>query len=208
MGIVPDHVKQSICDAAHELVASRLVINTQGNVSVRDTQSGLIAVTPHDIEYTRMTRDDIVVLDPDGRQVEGWREPSAESAVHLAVYRGRPEINAVVHSEPVNTNVFGVLSKPIEAVLVSLLVFNKGPVPTMPFMPSGSADFGEEMLRVMGPGNAVIWGNHGLLTCAATLQEAVRGSVAVESAAEVLLKACPLGRPRALSYDELGAGPA
>jgi ribulose-5-phosphate 4-epimerase/fuculose-1-phosphate aldolase len=207
MGLVPDHVKQSLCDAARELVAARLVINTQGNLSVRDA-TGLIAVTPHDIEYANMTRDDIVVLDLDGNQVEGWREPSEESAVHLSVFRGRPEVNAVVHSEPVNANVFGVLGRPIDAVLVSLLVFNKGPVPAMPFMPSGSSDFGEEMLRVMGDGNAVIWGNHGLLTCAPTLREAVRGSVAVESAAEVLLKARPLGEPRALAYEELGAGPA
>jgi ribulose-5-phosphate 4-epimerase/fuculose-1-phosphate aldolase len=207
MAIVPEYVRQSICDAGRELVAARLVINTQGNISVRDVETGLVAVTPHDVEYATMTQHDIVVLDLDGTQVEGWREPSEESAVHLSVYRARPDVNAVVHSEPVNTNVFGVVGKQIDAVLVSLLVFNKGPVPAMPFRPSGSSDFGEEMLRVMGEGNAVIWGNHGLLTCAATLQDAIRGSVAVESAAEVLLKARALGEARALGYDELGAGP-
>jgi ribulose-5-phosphate 4-epimerase/fuculose-1-phosphate aldolase len=108
----------------------------------------------------------------------------------------------------VKTNVFGVVGRPIEPVLVSLLVFNRGPVPAMPFMPSGSSRFGDEMLRVMDGGNAVIWGNHGLLTCAPTLQEAVRGTVAVESAAEVQLHALAIGEPRALAYEELGEGVA
>lgn len=208
MGTIPDHIKQSICDAARQLVEARLVINTQGNISVRDPESGLIAVTPHDVEYAVMNHHDICTVDVDGNHLEGWREPSEESAVHLAVYRARPEVGAVVHTEPVNTNAFGVVGREIDAVLVSLLVFNRGPVPAMPFMPSGSTAFGEEMVRVMGDGNAVIWGNHGLLTCAATLEEAVKGSVAVESAAETLIKAEQLGTPRALTYDELGAGVA
>lgn len=208
MGTIPDHVKQSICDAARQLVAARLVINTQGNISVRDEASGLIAVTPHDVEYAVMNCHDICTVDLDGNHLEGWREPSEETAVHLAVYRARPEVGAVVHTEPVNTNAFGIVGRQIDAVLVSLLVFNRGPVPVMPFMPSGSAAFGEEMVRVMGDGDAVIWGNHGLLTAAATLEAAVKGSVAVESAAETLLKAEQLGTPRALTYDELGAGVA
>jgi ribulose-5-phosphate 4-epimerase/fuculose-1-phosphate aldolase len=198
-------VKQSICDAARELVARRLVVDTQGNVSVRDPESGLVAITPHAVDYEGMTCDDIVVLELDGTRVGGAREASFEAPVHLAVYRARPETNAVVHTEPVNTNALGVLGRPIEPVLVGLLAFNGGPVPVMPFMPSGSAAFGEEMLRVMGSGNAVVWANHGLLTCGSALREAIQGAISVESAAEVLLKARTLGEPRVLGPDELGS---
>lgn len=206
MGSVPEHVKQSICKAGRELHARRLVADTQGNISVRHMESGLVAITPHEVEYAAIAPDDVVVLDLEGTHVEGSREPSFETPVHLSVYRARADVNAVVHTEPVNTNVFGVLGQRIDAVLVSVLVFNRGPVPAMPFMPSGSADFAEEMLRVMGEGKAVIWCNHGLLTCGATLREAVAGSIAVESAAEVLVKARALGEPRVLGPDELGAG--
>lgn len=206
MGSVPEDVKRSICEAGRELHARRLVADTQGNISVRHAGSGLFAITPHEVEYAAIAPEDVVVLDLEGRRVEGSRDPSFETPVHLAVYRARADVNAVVHTEPVNANVFGVLGRPIDPVLVSVLVFNRGPVPAMPYMPSGSADFAEEMLRAMGEGKAVIWGNHGLLTCGATLREAVAGTIAVETAAEVILKARALGEPRVLDPDELGAG--
>jgi ribulose-5-phosphate 4-epimerase/fuculose-1-phosphate aldolase len=139
-------------------------------------------------------------------RVDGRREPSFETPVHLAVYRARPEVHAVVHTEPVHANVFGALGRQIEPVLVSLLAFNGGPVPVMPFRTSGSSAFGEEMLRVLGSGKAVVWGNHGLLTCGPTLRDAIQGAAAVERAAEVLLKAEALGTPRVLGSEELGDG--
>jgi ribulose-5-phosphate 4-epimerase/fuculose-1-phosphate aldolase len=196
-------VRQSIVDYAQRAVRCRLVINTQGNISVRDPQSRSIAITPHDVEYDEMTAEDIVVVDYDGNVIDGSGEPSEETSVHRAVYAARPELHAVVHTEPVFTNVFGALGKPIEPVLVSVLVANRGPVPVMPFMPSGSTEFGMEMVRTMGAGNAVIWGNHGLLTAGPTLKAAFRASVAVESAAEVYQLALRLGEPRALTIDEL-----
>jgi ribulose-5-phosphate 4-epimerase/fuculose-1-phosphate aldolase len=204
MSIISADLKEEIVSYAKLAVACRLVINTQGNISARDPETGDIAITPHDVEYAEMTADDIVTVDVQGNQLDGRHDPSEEMRVHLSVYRHRPNVHAVVHTEPIFTNIFGVIGQPIDTVLVSLLVANKRAVPVMPFMPSGSDAFGEEMVRVMGDGNAVIWANHGLATVGATLKEAFRASVAVESAAEVLQSAKRLGDPVVLTYDQLG----
>ena len=129
MAAITTAVRQSIVDYAQRAVRCGLVINTQGNISVRDPQSRSIAITPHDVEYDEMTAEDIVVVDYDGNVIDGSGEPSEETSVHRAVYAARPDLHAVVHTEPVFTNVFGALGKPIEPVLVSVLVANRGPSP-------------------------------------------------------------------------------
>jgi L-ribulose-5-phosphate 4-epimerase len=167
---------------------------------VRVPATGLIAITPAGLEYDRMAADDIVLVDAEGRRVEGERQPSSETEVHRVVYRRRPDVNAIVRTEPVYSNVFGVLGRPIEAVLVNMVIYSRGPVTVMPFMPSNSTEFGEAMVKVLGTRNAVIWGNHGLMTVGADLTSAFRCNVAVETAARVQHAALCLGQPHVLSY--------
>ena len=112
--------------------------NTQGNISVRNPETGHILITPHDLPYGTMTPDDLVVVDPVGRQIGGHREPSFEMPVHCAVYRARPDVHAILHTEPVYVNVLGVLGKAVEPVIANLLVYMGGAIPVMPFMVSGS----------------------------------------------------------------------
>jgi L-ribulose-5-phosphate 4-epimerase len=200
MSLVDRHIKQEIVDCCRRSLELQLNFNTQGNISVRVPATGLIAITPTGLEYDQMTAADLVVIDADGRRVEGDRQPSSETDVHLVVYRRRPDVNAVVHTEPVYSNVFGVLGRPIEAVLV---IYSRGPVPVIPFMPSNSTEFGEAMVEVLGDRNAVIWGNHGLMTVGADLASAFKCSLAVETAARVQHAALCLGQPHVLNNAEL-----
>jgi len=194
MGYVSEEIKRDIVTYSKLSSAMGLTPNTQGNISARDPQTGYIAVTPHDLRYEIMTWEDIVVVDLDGNQVEGHCTPSSETPVHLAVYRARPDVFGVVHSEPVYTNCFGALGMPIEPVVVALLVDIGGSVPVMPFMPSGSSAFGEELLRVMGDRNGVIWGNHGLLTHGKDLDQAFRRTVIIENVAHIYYLTQSLGK--------------
>ncbi len=208
MGGTQGHIKQEILDCCCRSMQYGLNFNTQGNISVRVPASGLIAITPTGLEYDRMAADDIVVVDAEGRRVEGERHPSSETDVHLVVYRRGPDVNAIVHTEPVYSNVFGVLGRPIEAVLINMAIYSRAPVPVMPFMPSNSTEFGEAMVKVVGTRNAVIWGNHGLMTVGADLTSAFRCNVTVETAARVQHAALCLGQPHVLSYAELNLAPA
>ena len=195
-------LKEDLVVYAQKLGGLALAPNTQGNLSARDAASGLIVITPHDLPYETMTVDDVVVVDPWGTVVEGTRETSHETPVHCTVYRECPEVQAVIHSEPIYVNVFGVLGRPVEPVVITLLLSFGGAVPVMPFLPSGSVAFGMRMLEVMGERPAVIWGQHGCLTVGKDLDEALRRTVVLEGGAKIAHLAQQLGTPAVLSPDD------
>lgn len=196
-----DALKQQLIEGAGQVADIGLVPLTQGNLSLRDPLSGLILITPHDYPYDQLTADDVVALDLAGNVIEGAREPSSESPVHLAVYEKRPDVQAVVHAEPIYTNVFGVLHKPIAPVHVSALIDVGGEVPVMPFALSGSRQFGYDMLKVMGDKNAVIWANHGMLAVGDSLGKAIHCTVMVEIAAQIYHMALQHGQPHLIPAD-------
>lgn len=175
----------------------------QGNLSVRDPETGYLAITPHAYSYAVMTIEDLVVLDPTGSKVAGRHEPSADSRVHATVYREREEVNAVIHSEPPYVNAFGALNREIGVITTNGLKSSRGDVPIMPFW-AGARDeeFALNMLGVMGDRDAVIWRNHGLVVVADSIELAVDKTIGVEFNAQVLFIALQVGEPQALRYGE------
>lgn len=183
-----------------------LNFNTQGNISIRvPGVEDRFLITPTDLEYDLMSPEDIVLVDGNSRVIDGRLGPSSEVTVHMAVYKRRPDVNAIVHSEPVFSNVWGVIGEPILGTLVNMVIYTKGDVPIMPFELSNNTEFGEHMCDVMGDLNAVVWANHGLLTVGTNLRDAFKTSVAVESAAKVQAYARGItDTPIVLKFDELG----
>jgi L-ribulose-5-phosphate 4-epimerase len=198
--------KEQILEYCLRSMEYGLNFNTQGNISLRvPDQRNRFLITPTDLEYDRMTADDIVLVDEDANVIDGPHEPSSEVTVHLAVYRRRPDVNAIVHTEPVFANVWGVIGEPITGTLVNMVIYTKGDVPIMPFALSNNTAFGDAMCDVMGDLNAVVWANHGLLTVGDNLRDAFKTSVAVESAARVLVHARAVTpTPIVLEYEKLG----
>ena len=194
-------LKEELIAGAALVASIGLVPLTQGNLSLRDPQSGLILMTPHDFPYDQLTIDDVVVLDLDGNVMDGDREPSHESQVHLAVYEKRADAQAIVHAEPIYTNLFGVLHKPIAPLHVGTLIDVGGEVPVMPFAPSGSRQFGYDMLEVMGDKRAVVWANHGMLAIGKSLDRAIHCTVMVEISAQLYHMALQHGQPHLIPQE-------
>jgi L-ribulose-5-phosphate 4-epimerase len=183
-----------------------LNFNTQGNISLRvPGVEDRFLITPTDLEYDKMSPEDIVLVNGNSEVIEGRLGPSSEVTVHMAVYKRRPDVNAIVHAEPVFANVWGVIGEPILGTLVNMVIYTKGDVPIMPFELSNNTLFGNHMCDVMGDLNAVVWANHGLLTVGPNLRDAFKTSVAVESAAKVQAYARSVtDAPIVLEYDKLG----
>ncbi|MEQ6898169.1 class II aldolase/adducin family protein [Microbacterium sp. KR10-403] len=198
--------KEQILEYCLRSMQYGLNFNTQGNISIRvPDQPNRFLITPTDLEYDKMTAEDIVLVDGDSNLIEGPHEPSSEVTVHMAVYRRRPDVNAIVHTEPVFANVWGVIGEPIRGTLVNMVIYTKGDVPIMPFALSNRTEFGDAMCDVMGDLNAVVWGNHGLLTVGENLRDAFKTSVAVESAAKVqIYSRIATPTPIVLEFEKLG----
>lgn len=93
-----EELKQKVFKANLDLVRQGLVIFTWGNVSGIDRASGLVVIKPSGVEYDGMSPDDMVVVDLDGKRVEGKYKPSSDTATHLVLYRAFPNVGGVVHT--------------------------------------------------------------------------------------------------------------
>ncbi len=93
-----NQLKQSVFEANLELVHHGLVIFTWGNVSAIDREKGIVIIKPSGVSYETMTVNDMVLLDLDGKVLEGTLKPSSDTATHLVLYKAFPEIGGVVHT--------------------------------------------------------------------------------------------------------------
>ncbi|RYD02767.1 hypothetical protein N752_23590 [Desulforamulus aquiferis] len=109
--------KQRIADLGRKMVSSGLVAGTWGNISVFIRQEGLVVVTPSGMDYDKIQAEDMVVVDLDGKLIEGSRKASSETPLHLAIYRARPDVTGVVHTHSEVASSFAVVRQRIEPVV-------------------------------------------------------------------------------------------
>ena len=91
-----EELKEKVFHANLELVKHGLVIFTWGNVSAIDRESGLVVIKPSGVSYDDMKAEDMVVVDLDGKVVEGRLKPSSDTPTHVILYKAFPEIGGVV----------------------------------------------------------------------------------------------------------------
>lgn len=194
-------LRAEVIDVLRRLEAAGLVTGTSGNVSARDAETGLVAVSPTTIPYDRMQPQDVSVVDREGEQLEG-APPSVELPMHLAIQAGRPEVAAVVHTHsPYATGLAAVLDE-IPVVLAEQASAVGGAIPIIPYAPTGERAMGEAVLAA-GDAWAAIVRSHGPVCLGRSLGEALRCAFAVEEAAQVYAVAREHGDPALLPEDEL-----
>ena len=196
--LVAAELRRSITVTMKRLSASSLMPASQGNLSARDPNTGNVVITPHAYPYEDMTPDDLVVLGPDGTQLDGRLDPSYDALLHVGVYAARPEVYSVLHTEPPYVNAFGALGRDILPVTTTGLKSANGTIPIMPFRHRRDEAFTEEMLEVMGDSHGVVWQNHGLLVVADTVENAAERTIGIEFNAQVMHLALRAGEPQTL----------
>ena len=189
----PRDLKESVWSFARQMLTDGIAHHAQGNISLRQATSGLIAVTPSAIPYDRLQVDDIVVVDLDGQVVEGKWRPTSELPLHLAFYRAWADIGAVVHSHAPYATLFGVIGEPLPMLLSEAAACLGGPVPVAPYCRPGSEELADSALRIADRGFAVILANHGLVTVGPDLGAAYDATLAVETTARVAWMARAMG---------------
>src|SRR6187402_3547959 len=101
-----EELKSQVCEANRALEPSGLVKLTWGNVSGIDRSSGLWCIKPSGVDYAALTPDDMVVLDLDGKVVEGSLRPSSDTKTHLVLYREFLHIGGVTHTHSAYATMF------------------------------------------------------------------------------------------------------
>ena len=185
--------REAVCRVGKLLYDRGYVAANDGNISVKVAENRLL-ITPSGVSKGRMTPEMLLVTDLDGTVVEGNRHPSSEGKMHLEVYRGRPDVNAVVHAHPPVSTAFAVCRRGLETPYLSELVAGLGQVPcTTSFAMLSTEEVPESVRPYLADHNALLLANHGALAWGGDLWEAFDRLETVEHTAKIVLNAQLLG---------------
>ena len=177
---------------------------TSGNLSVR-LDSKFILATPTGVSKSMLSKEDMVIVDLDGRQYSGSRKVTSEIGMHLAVYNRRPEICAVVHSHPPIATGFACSGRSLDEPLCSEAVMSLGAVPLARYATTGTEEVAESLAEFIPDHEAILMANHGVVTYGKTLMDAFMKMETVEHFAQVNLIAHHLGSATPIQKDQLAA---
>ena len=184
-----------------ELPRHDLVVWTGGNVSVRDPETGLVAIKPSGVRYDDLTPESMVVLDLDGAIVEGANKPSSDTASHLYIYRHRPDVNGVVHTHSRYATAFAAVGRPIPVYLTAQADEFGGEIPCAGFALIGDDSIGALVVEGIGRSPAILLKNHGVFAVGPSAVAAVKAAVMVEDIAATVWAALQIGTPDVLPED-------
>lgn len=202
--IAHDNIRTQILETLHKSVDTGLIRLSAGNISVR-LDDGTVAITPASLPYDQMVPKDILIVDPDGRVLDGSHKPSSEAPMHLYILRHLPAFDVVFHTHSVSAMTFAALGQEIPIVNTELLVCG-GPIPVTPWACPGTETAGLEVVKLLRERprlRAVLLRSHGLVSVGATLKEAYSRAMDTETGAEVYHKALQVGTPIVISEEEL-----
>ncbi len=196
--------RKTVAHYGKKLITTGLVKGTGGNISLVNRAKTLLAITPSGVDYDQVDPEDVVVVDMDGKRVEGHLIPSSELAFHLALVKQRPDIKAVVHTHSDYATALACLRWELPAV--HYLIGSAGSVvPLAPYATFGTQALADGICQTIGDGNAVLLANHGLVTVGVNLKQAFSTAEYVEYVAKIYLMTKSVGTPVLLNMEEMRA---
>ena len=186
-----------------ELPRNDLVKWTGGNVSGRDLETGLVVIKPSGVKYPDLRPEHLVVLDVDGKIVEGDLSPSSDTASHLYIYRRRPDVGGIVHTHSPYATAFAAVGKPIPVYLTAIADEFGGPIPVGGFALIGGEEIGKVVVDSIGSSPAVLLKNHGVFTVGKNAEAAVKAAVMTEDVARTVWYALQLGAPDEIPAEDV-----
>ena len=198
-----EKLKKELVELHLELPKNNLVVWTGGNVSARDAETGLVVIKASGIRYEEMRPVHMVVVDLDGKMVEGDFKPSSDVYSHLYIYKHRADVNGVVHTHSVYATAFAAVNKPIPVVLTAIADEFGGPIPCGGFALIGDDAIGKVVVESIGKSPAVLLKNHGVFTIGKDAKSAVKAAVMTEDNAKTVWLAMHIGTPNVIPQEDV-----
>ena len=194
--------REELVRYGRKLVDSGLTKGTGGNLSTFDRQAGTMAITPSGIDFYEIQPEDIVIMDLQGKVVEGKRTPSSEWEMHLMQYQTREDMDAVIHAHTTWGAVMACLRWNLPPTHYMIAV--AGPdVRCAKYATYGTHELAVNATEAMKDRRAVILANHGLLGGAKDLLNAFNIIEEIEFCCEIYMKCKAAGEPVVLPDEEM-----
>ena len=196
-----EELKKKVCQANLDLVKHGLVLFTWGNVSAIDRESGLVVIKPSGVSYDNMKPEDMVVVDLDGKVVEGELNPSSDTPTHVVLYKAFPHIGGVVHTHSTYATAWAQAGENIPNIGTTHADYFHEDIPCTRNMKKAEV-FGEyeketgnvivETFKEINPDDtpAVLVKNHGPFAWGKDADNAVHNAVVLEEVAKMAFIAC------------------
>lgn len=193
-------IRQEIIATCLKMNAAGLNSGSAGNLSVRI--DGGFLITPSGLSYETMTPDQIVEMDMQGRYY-GDYVPSSEWRFHYDILRQRPDVDVVLHSHAPNCSILACCRLDIEPIHYMVGVGGGSVIKCSGYAPFGTPELSHLALEALGPRNACLLGNHGVIALGKTPAKAFGVLCEVEYLARVTIGARQLGGGVVLTKDEM-----
>lgn len=191
-----EKLKQNVFEANKSLVEHNLVVLTWGNVSAIDKETNLVVIKPSGVDYAKMSAEDIVVVDLDGKVVDGHFNPSSDLATHLELYKKYPEIGGVVHTHSLYATAFSQAQKEIVCFGTTHADTFYGTIPVTRELTKSEIEIeyekntGMAIIEKIGGNNvmqcpAILVANHAPFTWGKSAEEAVVNAIVLEEVAKM-----------------------
>lgn len=198
------HPRDQIIMIIDKIYRGGLTTTSGGNISVID-ENGDIWVTPSAIDKGTLRPSDIVCVRKDGT-IDGRHKPSSEYPFHLAIYKCRPEIKAVIHAHPPALVSFSIVRQIPNTNVIPQAKHVCGPIGYAPYALPGSNELGDVIAKEFEKGvNAVIMENHGTVVGGADLSDAFQRFETMEFCARTLINGSTIGKPNYLTDEQIDA---
>jgi L-fuculose-phosphate aldolase len=182
-----------------------------GDLSIKDAENNLVYICPKPGRNVKITNwgviraDDIVVIDMDGNIIASDNHilPTIEYKMHLAIYKSRPEINAIIHAHAANSGVFAIAGLDIPILTAEMYQIG-GSVVCAEFGKAGSDDLAEKMIKALGKDKrGALLKNHGTVALGTDMADAFRCADLIEKGARIAILANILGDPQEIRCEDI-----
>lgn len=195
-------IKEQMCEIGRRIWLKGFCAGNEGNHSYRIGDNRVLC-TPTGISKGFLKPDDICVVDMEGKQIGGSRKRTSEILLHLAIYKARPDVKAVVHSHPPHATAFAIANIELPTCIHPEAEVFLGQVKTAKYVTPGDTRLGESILPYVKDSNTILLQNHGSVTFDKDLEGAYYKLEIVDAYSRILLLAKQLGSIRPLDAGEM-----
>lgn len=198
--------RKAVVEYCRMLQTKNLTRGTGGNISVLDPETGLVAISPSGVAYEVMKPEDVVIVDMDGKIVEGDLIPSSELGLHLAAYKANKSFRSVVHTHSPFATTVACMNKTVPAIHYLIGFGGSDHIPCIPYYLYGSRELAEAAGKKYAEEQeirVILLGNHGLLSGGVSVEEAFSQADSIEFVCELYTRLLQAGEMKILSPEEM-----
>ncbi len=200
---ISEDFKRLIVDTGRELYKQSLTIGTWGNISVLDSKTDLVYIKPSGMDYNEINLEDVIVVDKQGKRIEGFRKPSIEMPMHLSIYNTRKDVGAIVHYHPIYSSVLAVTGFSLPGICEDFVQIVGEKVLCAKYALPGSDELAKNAVTSLGNRNAVFLLNHGTLCVGKDIKEAMKVCYVVEKTAHIYILSKSVEKCRIIPEEDI-----